>query len=74
MIMASPFGIRIRLGPREVLVVLLLVGVDLILLEEIEASVAERDVAVAVVGKDVDQVVDVVENDHLMNTVMTTHK
>ena len=73
--MAFPFGIRIRLGPREVRpAVAVVVVVDSILLEEIEAAVAERDVAVAAVGKDVDQDVDAVENDHLMNMDMIMHK
>ena len=75
--MAFPFGIRIRLGPpREVRpAVAVVVVVDSILLEEIvEAAVAERDVAVAAVGKDVDLDVDAVEYDHLMNMDMIMHK
>jgi hypothetical protein len=70
------FGIRIRLGPQVVvLVVLVAVVVDLILHEEIEAAVVivEKDVAV-VAEKDVGQDVDVVENVHLTNMDTTIHK
>lgn len=74
MTMAFLFGIRIRLGPRVVRLAVAVVVVDLILLEEIEAALAERDVAAAVVGKDVDLDVDAVENDHLMNMDMIMHK
>jgi hypothetical protein len=77
MIMVYLFGIRIRLGP-QVVVQLVVVVVDLILHEEIEEAavavvIVEKDVAV-VVGKDVDQDVDVVENVHLTSMDMTIHK